>query len=399
MAFGRMKSASALNSPIHRFCSDIPLLVVCVALLMIGFVMMTSASLHLGAKYSPDNIFYYPLRQFIHIVLGVVMASIIVMLKMEFWEKFGPWLFIVGLGLLVLVLIPGLGVKVNGSMRWLAVAGVRIQVSELIKLIAVIYMAGYVTRHQDELQTSAYGLLRPLLLFAFACLLLLLEPDFGAAVVILSIALGVMFLSGAKLWQFGLLLILLCVSALLLVVFSRYRLARVTGFMDPWADPLDTGFQLVQALISFGRGGWFGVGLGDGIQKLFYLPEAHTDFIFSVLAEELGLIGVVTIIGLFSMLIWRAFKIGLDAEACGQRFSAYVAYGLGIWFGLQAFINMGVNMGILPTKGLTLPLMSYGGGSMVIMCSALALLFRIQSETVAIQVETVKGIPLWANAS
>lgn len=394
-----MKAASALMSPMQRFCSDITLLVVCLALLMIGFVIMTSASLHLGAKFAVNNIFYYPLRQFIHIVLGVAMASGMVMIKMAFWEKFGPWLFIAGLGLLVLVLIPGLGVKVNGSMRWLSVVGVRIQVSELIKLIAVIYMAGYVTRHQDALRTSAYGLLRPLLLFSFACLLLLLEPDFGAAVVILCIALGVMFLSGTKLRQFGLLLVLLSVSALLLVFFSRYRLARVTGFIDPWADPLDTGFQLVQALISFGRGGWFGVGLGDGIQKLFYLPEAHTDFIFSVLAEELGLLGVVTVIGLFTMLIWRAFKIGLSAEACGQKYSAYVAYGLGIWFGLQAFINMGVNMGMLPTKGLTLPLMSYGGGSMVIMCSALALLFRIHSETAAMHVENVKGKPLWASAS
>ena len=394
-----MKSDRVFRSAMDRFSSDATLLVVCIALLMIGFVMMTSASLHLGAKPSTDNIFYYPQRQFIHIVLGVLIASVVVMIKMEFWEKFGPWLFIAGLGLLVLVLIPGVGVKVNGSMRWLSIAGMRLQVSELIKLIAVIYMAGYVTRHQDTLRTSAYGLLRPLLLFSFACFLLLLEPDFGAAVVILCIALGVMFLSGTRLWQFGLLWALLSVSASLLVYFSRYRLARVTGFIDPWADPLDTGFQLVQALISFGRGEWFGVGLGDGIQKLFYLPEAHTDFLFSVLAEELGLVGVVSVIGLFSILIWRAFKIGNNAEASGQKFSAYVAYGLGIWIGFQAFINMGVNMGILPTKGLTLPLMSYGGGSMIITCSALALLFRIHSETEATHAKTAKGNPVWASAS
>ena len=394
-----MKSGRVFRSAMDRFSSDVTLLVVCIALLMIGFVMMTSASLHLGAKPSTDNIFHYPQRQFIHIVLGVLIASVVVMIKMEFWEKFGPWLFIAGLGLLVLVLIPGVGVKVNGSMRWLSIAGMRLQVSELIKLIAVIYMAGYVTRHQDTLRTSAYGLLRPLLLFSFACFLLLLEPDFGAAVVILCIALGVMFLSGTRLWQFGLLWALLSVSASLLVYFSRYRLARVTGFIDPWADPLDTGFQLVQALISFGRGEWFGVGLGDGIQKLFYLPEAHTDFLFSVLAEELGLVGVVSVIGLFSILIWRAFKIGNNAEASGQKFSAYVAYGLGIWIGFQAFINMGVNMGILPTKGLTLPLMSYGGGSMIITCSALALLFRIHSETEGTDVKTAKGNPVWASAS
>jgi cell division protein FtsW len=271
---------------------------------------------------------------------------------------------------------------VNGSTRWLSVLGIRIQVSEVVKFFSVIYMAGYIKRHEQSVRESAFGLFKPLIFFAIACVLLLLEPDFGSAVVILIIAMGIMFLAGARLSQFILLIVIVSIMATLLVVFAPYRLRRITSFTNPWADPLDSGFQLVQALISFGRGEWCGVGLGNGVQKLFYLPEAHTDFLFSVIAEELGLCGVISIILLFTLLIWRCFTIGLTAEKMGQDFSAFVAYGLGTWFGFQSFVNMGVNMGILPTKGLTLPLMSYGGGSMMIMCCAVALLFRVHSETV-----------------
>jgi cell division protein FtsW len=207
----------------------------------------------------------------------------------------------------------------------------------------------------------------------------------------LMIVMGVMFLAGARLLQFGALLSIVGLLASMLIYFSPYRWQRVTSFLDPWADPLKTGFQLVQALISFGRGEWFGVGLGNGLQKLFYLPEAHTDFLFSVIAEELGLVGVVTIIGLFAAFVWKAFAIGVAAEKIGERFSAFIAYGLGIWFGFQAFVNMGVNMGLLPTKGLTLPLMSYGGGSMMIMCCAVALLFRIHHEVTEYNANLPKG--------
>jgi cell division protein FtsW len=295
-----------------------------------------------------------------------------------------------GLFLLVIVLVPGIGIKVNGSVRWMSILGLRIQVSEVVKFFAVIYMAGYVTRHQQSIRDSAFGLVKPLLLFSLACILLLLEPDFGSAVVILIIAMGIMFLAGARLSQFAVLLLLVALLAILLVYFSPYRLARVISFRNPWDDPLGSDFQLVQALISFGRGEWFGVGLGSGIQKLFYLPEAHTDFLFSVIAEELGLLGVLTIIGLFAFITFRAFKIAVAAEQVGQPFSAYIAYGLGIWFGFQSFVNMGVNMGILPTKGLTLPLMSYGGGSMMIMCCAVALLFRVHSEIAELTVTPAK---------
>jgi cell division protein FtsW len=378
--------------PMHRriglFHFDPVLLSVSISLLLIGYVMVASASLHLGIKLTGDG-FYYPVRQLMHIGLGLIFGGSVAAVPMRVWEENGPKLFIAGLLLLIIVLIPGLGVKVNGSVRWLSLGGVRIQVSEVVKFFSVIYMAGYVNRHQESVQNSAFGLLKPLGLFSVASLLLLMEPDFGSAVVILMIAMGIMFLAGARLSQFIVLLLIIGVLAMLLVYFSPYRLVRVTSFMDPWADPLKTGFQLVQALISFGRGEWLGVGLGSGVQKLFYLPEAHTDFLFSVIAEELGLVGVVTVIGLFSLLVWRTFAIAVAAEKVGQRFSAFIAYGLGIWFGFQAFVNMGVNMGILPTKGLTLPLMSYGGGSMMIMCCAVALLFRVQNEVAEINA----GIP------
>mgnify|MGYP002525038217 CR=1 FL=1 len=379
---------------------DAMLLLASVALLVIGYIMVTSASLHLGIKAS-GNIYHYPLRQIIHIGMGLLMAALLMMIKMDFWEQSGQWLFIIGLLLLVIVLIPGFGVMVNGSVRWLQIAGVRIQVSEIVKLISVIYMAGYVTRNQEAVRLSAYGLLKPLVLFSMACILLLLEPDFGSAVVLLTIAMGVMFLGGARLWQFIVLMALFVVLAWALVYFSPYRLVRVTSFLDPWADPLNSGFQLVQALIAFGRGEWLGVGLGGSIQKLAYLPEAHTDFLFSVLAEELGLVGVWTVITLYSILLWRAFAIGIRAEKVGMIFSAFIAYGLAILFGFQAFVNMGVNMGILPTKGLTLPLMSYGGGSMIVMCCALALLFRIHSEIEALTAKTSNmtvGKSEWLNA-
>lgn len=380
-----------------QFHVDYLLLLVCSGLLLIGYIMVASSSLHLGVKMT-GNVMHYPVRQMLHIVVGLVAAGVVASVPMALWEKAGSVLFIGGLLLLLVVLIPGIGVKVNGSVRWLSLGGLRIQVSEIVKFISVIYMAGYVVRHQEDVRQSAYGLLRPLLPFSFACGLLLLEPDFGSAVVILTIAMGMMFLGGARLRQFVILMTLVVLLAALMVWVSPYRVARITAFIDPWADAQNTGFQLVQALISFGRGDVFGVGLGNGIQKLFYLPEAHTDFLFSVLAEELGLLGVTVVIALFTLLLWRAFQIGAMAEKAGRVFSAFVAYGIGIWFGFQSFVNMGVNMGMLPTKGLTLPLMSYGGGSVIVMCAAIAVLFRVNSEIT----EQLKGEPKgkreWASA-
>lgn len=384
------KSKPLFVEPFHF---DSMLVTVCVCLLIIGYIMVTSSSLHLDAKSSLNatalSVWSYPIKQFIHISLGLVMARYIAMIPMRQWENMGPWLFIAGLFLLVVVLLPGIGVNVNGSTRWLQLAGVRIQVSELVKFAAVVYMARYINRHQESIRESAFGLVKPLMVFSVASLLLLMEPDFGSAVVILIIAMGMMFLAGARIFQFGLLFSLLSVAATLLVIFEPYRMKRVTSFMNPWADPRDTGFQLIQALVAFGRGELWGVGLGGGLQKLFYLPEAHTDFLFSVIAEELGLLGVLAVIALFALLVCRAFAIAVAAEKAGEKFSAFVAYGLGIWFGFQAFVNMGVNMGVLPTKGLTLPLMSYGGGSMMIMCCAVALLFRVHTEVTEINASTL----------
>lgn len=360
---------------------DYILLGICISLIMIGYLMVVSSSLHLGESMSKPNVLHYPVRQMLHILLGSVVALGVAFIPMRIWEMLGPWLFIAGMLLLVLVLIPDVGIKVKGSMRWLSVAGIRVQVSEIVKLASVIYMAGYITRHQEDVQQSSYGLIKPLLVFSIACFLLLMEPDFGSTVVILSIAMGIMYLGGARLWQFLMIILVLVFLGCLVIAFSSYRMDRINGFLDPWGHAKNEGFQLVQALIAFGRGEIFGVGLGSGIQKLSYLPEAHTDFLFSVLAEELGLIGVIVTIGLFSVLLWHTFNIAIKAEQVGETFSAFVAYGLGIWFGFQALVNMGVNMGLLPTKGLTLPLMSYGGGSMVTMCTAMAILFRVQSET------------------
>ena len=374
----------------QRLHTDPMLMLACFSLLAIGFMMVTSSSLHLGVKMA-DDISHYPFKQLVHIAFGLGFSALVLNVPMRSWEKLGQTLFIAGLALLLIVLIPGVGVKVNGSIRWLSILGLRIQVSEVVKFISVIYMAGYVTRHAEHVRRSAFGLVKPLMLFSVACVLLLLEPDFGSAVVILIIAMGMMFLGGARISQFIILLGLVAGLAVVLVIESPYRLARFTSFMDPWADARDTGFQLTQALISFGRGEFFGVGLGNGLQKLFYLPEAHTDFLFSVLGEELGLLGVLTIVALFSLLLIRAFAIGEQAEKAGLRFSSLVAYGLGIWFGFQSFVNMGVNMGMLPTKGLTLPLMSYGGGSMIVMCGAMAVLFRIHYEATEHHKSNVKS--------
>lgn len=376
--------------PIQDFHIDQTLVTACACLLGIGFVMVASSSMHLGVKMA-DDVSYYPFKQLMNIVLGLIFAAFIVLIPINAWQKIGPHLFLAGLALLLVVLIPGIGIKVNGSTRWLSLMGIRIQVSEIMKFISVIYMAGYITRHSEHVRHSIFGLLRPLMLLSIACLLLLLEPDFGSAVVIVIIAMGMTFLGGARLSPFAMLVGVVSAAAGILAYTSDYRWKRVISFLEPWEHAKDSGYQLTQALISFGRGEISGVGLGNGLQKLFYLPEAHTDFLFSVLGEELGLVGVVLVIALFTTLVIRGFAIGEQAEQAGEQFSALAAYGLTIWFGFQAFVNMGVNMGILPTKGLTLPLMSYGGGSMIVMCGAIAVLFRIHYEVTELHKSNVKG--------
>ena len=383
----------------HRFYLDTMLLSACLGLLVLGYVMVASASLHLGEKMANDS-FYFPKHQLAHIGMGLILAVFVACQRLEFWEKSAHALFVAGLVLLVLVLIPGLGKEVNGSWRWLNLFGLRIQVSELFKMFSVIYMASYITRRQYAVRTTVMGMIFPLGVLACGGVLLLLEPDFGATAVIMSTALGMLFLAGARLWQFGILLGTLGVAGVVLIFTSAYRLRRLLSFTDPWDDTQNTDFQLSHALIAFGRGEVSGVGLGSSVQKLFYLPEAHTDFLFSVIGEELGLLGACVVIFLFCVIIWRAFVIGQLASRSGNRFAAFLAYGIGIWFGLQAFINMGVNMGLLPTKGLTLPLMSYGGGSVMVMCVALALLFRVRSEVVESYMGTARtSSSAWLRAS
>jgi cell division protein FtsW len=358
---------------------DAVLLMTGLALLAIGLVMVTSASISIADR-NLSSPFYYLQRQAVFIALGLVAAWFVYQVRLVYWEKSGMALLGVSLLLLVLVLVPGVGREVNGSTRWIPLGMFNLQVSEAVKLFLIIYVAGYLVRHGEAVRTSILGFIKPMLMVGMAALLLLQEPDFGATVVIIGTVLGMMYLGGVRFMQFVSFLGLFGTAALLLVVTSPYRMERLTSFMNPWADPFDSGFQLTQSLIAIGTGGWFGTGLGGSVQKLFYLPESHTDFLFAVLSEELGFVGVCTIIALYSMLFYRAIRIALMAEKCGNRFAAYMAYGIGIWLAMQAVINMGVNMGMLPTKGLTLPLMSYGGSSLIICCMAIGLLLRIHYE-------------------
>ncbi|TVR63500.1 MAG: putative lipid II flippase FtsW [Candidatus Competibacteraceae bacterium] len=354
-------------------------------LLLLGLLMVASASMPI-ADARTGQPFYFLIRQSVFALVGLLAAGLVFQVPMSRWRRSGPLLLLAAFALLVLVLVPGIGKEVNGSMRWIVVGPINIQASELAKLFTLIYVAGYLKRHCEELRTadfrtSALALLRPMAVLGVLAVLLLLEPDFGSVVVLMATALGMVFLAGVNLRQFGVLQVGTLLIMAALIYSSPYRRERMLGFLDPWADAQASGYQLTQALIAIGRGEWFGVGLGASVQKLFYLPESYTDFLFAVLAEELGLAGILSVIVLFVILVWRTFEIGRRAERLGKEFSAYLAYGIGLWFGLQALFNIGVNMGVLPTKGLTLPLMSYGGSSLVVMCMALALLLRIDVET------------------
>jgi cell division protein FtsW len=378
--FAFMQQAQARNSAELGPWYDGWLLGAAVALLALGLVMVASASVSLADRQFGQP-FYYSLRQFLFVGVGLAAAAVVVRTRLMYWEKGGVVLLIVGAALLVMVLIPGVGRQVNGSTRWLPFGVFNLQASELVKLFVIVYLAGYLVRRGEEVRNSIKGFLKPLAILAVLSVLLLLEPDFGSTAVMFATALAMMFLAGVRLWEFFALLAVVVAALAGLAMSSPYRLERLTTFLNPWADPFNSGFQLTQALIAIGRGEWFGVGLGGSIQKLFYLPEAHTDFLFAVLAEELGLLGVVSVIVLFTLVVWRAFVIAYRSEQSGNRFAGYLAYGIGMWIGLQAFINMGVNMGALPTKGLTLPLMSYGGSSIIVMCIAVALVLRVDYET------------------
>lgn len=359
---------------------DMGLLGVALTLLAIGLVMVASASIATADRELGDP-FYFAMRQGIFLSIGLAVGVLIFQVRMVHWARAGVPVLALTFLLLLAVLIPGVGREVNGASRWIALGPINLQVSEPAKLLLFIYLAGYLVRHAEEVRNRVSGFIKPMGVLALAGVLLLAQPDFGATVVLLAAALAMMFLAGVRWWQFGVLLGGAGSLLAVLAVVSPYRMNRLTTFVDPWADPFNSGFQLTQSLIAIGRGQWSGVGLGGSVQKLFYLPEAHTDFVFAVWAEEFGLIGVLLLVALYGYLVWRAFAIGSVAQQAGDHFSGYLAYGIGTWFGLQSFINMGVNMGALPTKGLTLPLMSYGGSSLVVMCTAIALLLRIDYET------------------
>lgn len=348
-------------------------------LIVLGLVMVASASMPLAQTHY-DNPFHYLNRQLIALVLGIVAGCIVLQVPAITWYRLAPLLLLASIMLLVAVLLPGIGREVNGSSRWINMGPMNLQVSELAKLGVLVYAASYLQRHSESLKHSFATMLRLLCILAVVALLLLLEPDFGATVVLGATVLGMVFLAGIKIGRFVLLQGLVLVALLGLVYSSDYRWKRLVSFVDPWQDPFGGGFQLTQALIAIGRGEVLGVGLGASIQKLHYLPEAHTDFIFAILAEELGLFGVVFMLALYAVLVWRAFVIAQRAEQKNQRFSAYLAYGIGLLLALQTLINLGVNMGVLPTKGLTLPLLSYGGSSILATSIALALLLRIAWE-------------------
>ncbi|MCH9756791.1 MAG: putative lipid II flippase FtsW [Gammaproteobacteria bacterium] len=355
------------------------LLFAAVSLLILGLMMVASSSVMISTKYF-DQPFHFLTRQAVYLVLGLSVGMGVMRLDTKYWERLSVPLLLLCLLLLVLVLIPGLGRVVNGSRRWLVFGPVFIQVSELLKFAMILYLAGYLVRQQTRAPNEVLHFIKPLLLLLVVGGLLLLEPDFGATVVVSGTVMVMLFLAGVRLRYYVGLMFMLGGGLIVLAISSPYRMARLTAFLNPWADQFNSGYQLTQSLIAFGRGGWVGTGLGSSVQKLLYLPEAHTDFLFAVLAEELGLFGVLLVLCLYSILVGRGFLIGFRAYQQTRFFAAYVAYGLTFWLGLQAAINMGVNAGLLPTKGLTLPLLSYGGASLVVNCVVLALLLRIDHE-------------------
>ena len=357
---------------------DTVLLTAVLVLIGFGIVMVASASLHLAG--SDGDAMRFVNRHLLALALGLAAAWLVYLTPTLWWHKASTVLYFLGLGLLALVFVPGLGREANGAVRWISAGPLSLQTSEFMKIFVVLYMAGYLVRRQIEVAHTLWGFVKPIFLLIIACALLMLQPDFGTTAVLLMTAFGMLFLGGAPLWQFAALLSLAIGALMALVWSSPYRLERVTTFLNPWEHAQDSGYQLAQALIAFGRGEWTGVGLGNGIQKQFYLPEAHTDFVMAVIGEEFGLLGTLLVIGMFALIVWRSYAIGTRAEQRGDRYAAYVAYGLGLWLGMQAFINIGVNVGLLPTKGLTLPFLSYGSNSLIVCCIAIAMLLRIRHE-------------------
>lgn len=349
------------------------------ALIAIGVVMVASSSigvterLHVGA-------FHFLVRHVMFLGAGLFLALVLSRVELRTMERQGQWLLPFSLVLLVLVLLPGIGWEVNGARRWLNLGVSKFQVVEAVKVFLIVWLASYLVRHREQVQNTWWGLIKPLGIAGLTVMLLLLQPDFGSALLICAIVGGMVFLGGVRIMNLVAPALILLPLMALVAMSEPYRVRRLTSFLDPWAKPFDEGFQLTQALIAIGRGEWFGVGLGSSIQKLNFLPEAHTDFIFAVIAEEAGFFGVMGIIALFALLVGRAFWLGLEAMDAKRPFAGYCAFGVALWIGLQAFVSIGVNLGLLPTKGLTLPLISSGGSSVLMTCVALGLLLRVGYE-------------------
>ncbi len=349
---------------------DKPLLFSVWGLVSIGIIMVTSASVGYG-----DG-FYFLNRHLIYLGISVVGALVVLQIPMQLWYRYAGYLIVGSAALLIAVLIPGVGHEVNGSSRWLRAGPLTLQVSELAKLAVIIFIAAYLQRRHLYLRDQWQDVAKPLGILALFSLLLLLEPDFGSTMVIGGTVLAMLFLAGVRLWQFLALMLIAVVGMAVLIVTSPYRFQRLITFLDPWAERYDSGYQLTQSLIAFGRGEWFGVGLGNSVQKLFYLPEAHTDFVFAIFAEEFGLVGVLVVLALLVVLIARIFTIGVQAIKRQNWFVAYAVFGFGVMLAGQAFVNLGVASGLLPTKGLTLPFVSYGGSSLLVSSLIVALVLR-----------------------
>lgn len=359
---------------------DKPLALSALALMLVGLVAISSASIEY-AEWHFQNPWFHTQRHLIYLIAGLTAVATCYCVKTEYWQATGWWWLIAALVLLILVLIPGVGREVNGSQRWLPLGPFTLQPSEFAKLAVVVYLAGYMVRREDEVREQFSGFVKPMAVLFATTLLLLLEPDFGATVIVVVTAFGMLFLAGVRLTHV-LAIGLAALGALVpLVMMEPYRVKRLTAYLDPWADPYNTGFQLIQSLIAFGRGEWLGVGLGNSVQKLFYLPEAHTDFVFSIWAEETGFVGAMIVIGLFVALIGKILWSGRAALLAGNAFGAYICFGVALVFAGQAFVNMGVTSGLLPTKGLTLPFVSYGGSSLLICCAMLGMVLRIARDT------------------
>lgn len=356
---------------------DLGLLLIALALMSVGMIVVTSASMPAAARIY-DNPFHFAIRHGVYMIIALTAALVTMQLPMRWWRTYNGWLLLLAIVLLMAVLVAGR--NVNGSTRWLALGPITVQAAEPAKLFFFCYLAGYLVRRYEEVTENLKGFIKPLGVLFIIALLLLMQPDLGTVVVMFATTIGLLFLAGAKLWQFfGLLLSGLC-AVVALILFEEYRLRRITAFLDPWADPFGSGYQLTQSLMAYGRGDIFGQGLGNSLQKLEYLPEAHTDFIAAILAEELGFVGVCAVLALLLMLVLKALRLGNLALQQGRPFEGYLAHAIGIWFSFQTAVNVGASAGILPTKGLTLPLVSYGGNSLILMSMAVALLMRIDFE-------------------